>query len=344
MKILLLGDFSEGLDEGYKNISHYLAREISASTELHRINIKSIPSLRTIQELRRLQPNIIHVVSQPTLQSLFLLKLLSSTTKNSRTVVSALRPEAFFKSGEACRILRAALPHLKPDLILVQTKSSIRDFQKFGYNAVELLNGVDLDRFRPVQQLEKKALRKKYSLPEDEPIVLHVGHLHTNRNLDALVPLLQSGIHVAVVGSLYMGTDRKLINVLRDSGLIIFEGYHPSVEEFYQLSDCYIFQPKLGKSLSMPLSVLEAMACNLPVVSRRFTGLSENFSESGGLFYFDKDEEIEVTIKKALYTQPETRDMVKPYSWGSITQQLLKYYYYLVEPQKCEMKSHDLSY
>jgi len=60
--------------------------------------------------------------------------------------------------------------------------------------------------------------------------------------------------------------------------------YIKKIEEIYQLSDCYIFPITFeGGGISILLSVLEAMACNLPVVTTKFGGLPAIFK--GGDLY-----------------------------------------------------------
>jgi hypothetical protein len=40
MQVCLIGDFSPNLDEGYKNVSHYLADELGTRLEIKRLDVK----------------------------------------------------------------------------------------------------------------------------------------------------------------------------------------------------------------------------------------------------------------------------------------------------------------
>jgi glycosyltransferase involved in cell wall biosynthesis len=333
IKVCFLGDFSDNFDEGYKNSCHYLAGEVEKYNPVLRINIKSINLKSLSSVIQGPSPRIIHAISQPTYKSLYFLKFLSLFVRKSKTVVSALKPEAFFRAKEVGIIQKILMSLVKPNIVLAQSSSSAKNFEKTGCKTALLHNGVDTNRFIQVPPSRKIDLRRKYKLIENKPVVLHIGHLEVARNLLALEPLVSFGFQVVIVGSLYMGIHKELIEDLRNSGLRIVEGYQPNVEEFYQLADCYVFPLEPGNSLSMPLSVLEAMACNLPVVTRRFAGLVENFKEGNGLFFVDHDSEIAPAVQKALdsHAPIETRTMVLPYSWISIAQQLLKYYSDLIE-------------
>ena len=78
----------------------------------------------------------------------------------------------------------------------------------------------------------------------------------------------------------------------------------------------------------MPLSVLEAMACNLPVVTTRFSGLVDEFDEGNGLRFIEPDEAILPVVEEMLRNQRNvgTRKMVQKYSWHSIAKKLEEYY------------------
>jgi glycosyltransferase involved in cell wall biosynthesis len=192
-----------------------------------------------------------------------------------------------------------------------------------------LPNGVDLHRFHPATQKHKRHLRRRYGLDEERPTVLHVGHLEPARNLSALAPLSKAGMQVVVAGSLYMGTDHRLITHLEQAGYCLFKGYQPRVEDLYMLADCYAFPPAPGDSLTMPLSVLEAMACNLPVATTRFRGLTEIFRENASFRYVEAPSRIPHAVEALLASQGPrtTRYMVQPFAWMSIAERLQGYYH-----------------
>ena len=55
--------------------------------------------------------------------------------------------------------------------------------------------------------------------------------------------------------------------------------YIPEVEDIYRLSDLYLFLAESDTAaIEVPLSVLEAMACNLPVICTPFGGLLRRLS------------------------------------------------------------------
>ncbi len=246
--------------------------------------------------------------------------------KDVKIIISALRPEKFFSPRMVLKnfFLRLA----KPDLILVQSHEAKRRFLDYGCKVEWLPNGVDIQRFVPVISSEKSKLRMKFDLSSDHPVVLHVGHFQSTRNMEKLIPLKEKQIQVVIVGSIYLGTDEGLVDRLESNGFKIIKGFQSNVEELYQLSDCYVFPLETGNSLSMPLSVLEAMACNLLIVSTRFNGLETAFKEGDGLIFVDTPDDIVTAIYENIYTRNNyrNREKVESFSWEKISLQLSNYY------------------
>jgi glycosyltransferase involved in cell wall biosynthesis len=328
MKVCLLGDFSADLDEGFKNISHHLAAGLEARNELIRVDVKRLWGAGFWDSISNNQPQFIHTIAQPTDQSLLFTKMLKLRWPSARTVVSALRPDRFFKNGTISPRQELMIQFARPDLVLVQSSDAEEKFKSLGCPVKYLSNGVDLQRFKPASKARKHYLRRKYGLPSHQPVVLHVGHLETARNLTALLALPMNNIQVVVAGSVYMGVDIHLLGQLQDAGFTLFEGYQPHIEELFMLADCYVFPVRPGNSISMPLSVLEAMACNLPVLTTRFQGLTNFFDQSPSLKYIDNNDDLLESIKSMLCSSPSptTRQMVSAYSWDSVVNQLEDYY------------------
>ena len=72
-----------------------------------------------------------------------------------------------------------------------------------------------------------------------------------------------------------------------DSGIVIIDRYIEHIEEIYQLSDLYIFPVEFkGGSIGLPLSLLEARACGIPVLTTEF-GSAKKFlgNDNNGIYY-----------------------------------------------------------
>src|SRR5690606_2255135 len=94
------------------------------------------------------QPDIVHVVAQPTVASLIAAKALSVARLGVPTVVSALRPDQFLGGSLPNKVASLALRTLRPDATLVPSRSSAARFEALGFRTLQLSNGVDLERFQ----------------------------------------------------------------------------------------------------------------------------------------------------------------------------------------------------
>lgn len=328
MNVCMIGDFSADLDEGYKNTSHYLAGGLERRHVVTRLNAKRVGTMGFWQRFAQASPEIIHTIAQPTDQSLVLTHLLRRYRPQARTVISALRGDQYFLNRRASLKQRLLIRLMRPDMVLTQSESVSALLRSLSCRVSRLSNGVDVERFRPVSQGRKRELRAKYGVDPDRRVVLHVGHLHPARNLLALRGLPRRGVHVVVAGSLYMGTNQAFIEQIERAGFHLLKGYQPQVEELYQLADCYVFPTRPGDSITTPLSVLEALACNLPVVTTRFSGLVEAFQGGAGLTFVDDSDDLTAAVMAALEAPAAcaTRELVAPFAWHSVIERLQAHY------------------
>ena len=321
MNVCVLGDFSENLDEGYKNITFRIAKELSDHHKIMKLNIKEIFSIDFWKDVRNFDsPQIIHHLTAPTLRSFLVLKILAFYWNDAKTITSALYPNLSFFS-------KKFVPLFKPDLILTPSYESDRMFMDLGCRTRFLSNGVDTEKFVPVTNNVKVRLREKYGISRDKFVVLHVGHLERKRNLQIFDRIQSENNQAVIIGSKYITTDQNLYQHLKNRGCIIYMGYFRNIEEIYALSDCYIFPVIKGGSILTPLSVMEAMSCNLPVITRNFDGLTRIFSEGDGLIYIEKDEDFLRAIDRIKNgMEVKTREKVLAYSWKNIANDLDEIY------------------
>jgi len=134
---------------------------------------------------------------------------------------------------------------------------------------------------------------------------------------------------VIIVGSLSTGHDQATLQALKQHGCWVWTSYFDNVERLYGLADCYVF-PTWDPlhAIEIPLSVLEAMACNLSVVSSAFGGLANTFHEGEGLVYTQSPEELIEGVRhiRRNETPVRTRQKVMAMDWKNIADQLERAY------------------
>ncbi len=316
MRIGLIGEYSGNRDEGMKNTAFYLARELSKRHEVIMLDLKSVMG-RFWQDARNFHPNILHYIPGPTLVSLVIAKALALFSKGTRVVMSAPHPS--LPPFPLTRMVSL----LKPDLILTQSHESERLFTRLGCRTQFLPFGVDTEKFSPVTAVEKSRLRRIYGVNEGKFIVLHVGHITKGRNLE-FFEKVPGDSQVIIIASTSIKAEPRLQHTLQEKGCQVWRSYFENVEQVYALSDCYLFPTtsRIGSS-ETPLSVMEAMSCNLPVITTRFGALPQLLTEGEGLFFADNEKQLSdrlSTIKD--FKEVKTRDKVLPYAWQNITRQL----------------------
>jgi len=326
-------------DEGIKNYAYNLIRELSKGNNvlalsiqgdetdgryIKRLNVnKTFLSYCLFREIRGFDPTLILYIPSPsaTIWSFVRTKILKLHGRKVKIAMVALQPR------EYSFISQKLIPFLTPDLVLVQSVSLLKQLSTFGCCAKIIPSGVDLEKFHPVTKERKLELRGKYGTDACKFVILHVGHINRNRNVQILKRLQEDNNQVLIVGSTSTEQDEDLLNGLKMAGVRVITSYVENIEEIYQLSDCYVF-PVISDtaSIGVPLSVLEAMACNLPVVTTRYGGLSAMFNgERNGLFLVEELEDLSTEVGKVKkFNHFETRRMTERYSWGEVAKRILE--------------------
>lgn len=270
--------------------------------------------------VRRARPQTVVYVSRSsaTLAALVRSRLLRAIS-GRRVVMVALQPRTLGRVG------RLFARVLWPDLLLVSTHAEVDNARALGARAQLMITGVDLERFRPPAPREKDELRRKWGLPLDGKILLHVGHLTGGRNLDALLSLARRpGWSVVFVASSQHDVDSSALEGrLRDGGLIVLKGFFPDVGEIYRAADCYVFPTASSDhAIALPLSVLEALASNIPVAATRFGALAERFGGQPGLALVDDPNELALAVEQLLAAPHQTRHLAEAFSWQAVAEHI----------------------
>jgi glycosyltransferase involved in cell wall biosynthesis len=330
VRICVVGEWLFGpLDEGIRNLSQNLIDEWRKDYQVSTIRIgvdlpvnRLFISWKLRHMLRIIQPDLIFYISPSSakISALFRVRMLKAYAPQALVLIVATQPVAYN------RIERWIASLFVPNGIFVQFPCGKALLKDIPCPVYFLPSGVDLARFVPVEADQKSKLRKKYGVDEKALVVLHVGHINYHRNIQLLsrVAGLQ-GVQALIVGSTSTTQDDSLIHSLSSKHVMIIGDYLPNIEEVYQLADVYLFPVNSeGAAVGVPLSILEAMACNLPVISTPFGGLPLLFEAGNGVSYFTDENELPQLIYK-VRSMPSlnTRDRVKPYEWKKVAHMMI---------------------
>jgi glycosyltransferase involved in cell wall biosynthesis len=308
-------------DEGIRKCAHELAAILTAKgTRIYAISDgapfvtrKLFLSRKLLGDLRKKRAcAVIYVPTQSATLASFLRSAVLRSLGGAKVVMLALQPRALGTTGTM--VARYA----RPDLLLTPSPTMLREAERAGVQTEYLELGADVSRFHPVPMRRKLELRRKYGFPANRPVALHIGHARRFRGFEWILHL-DSGITRVVVIGRSLGFDQEVVGALRASGVSVLDHYVPDIHELYQLSDVYVFPVRDEQAaIAAPLSVLEAMACNLPVVTTPFGALPRMVSSGGGVFFVEHERDFQVAIAAALVLgrrDVRTREQVLSYSW-----------------------------
>jgi 1,2-diacylglycerol 3-alpha-glucosyltransferase len=168
------------------------------------------------------------------------------------------------------------------DLVLAPSDFVARRLRAQGVRRpIEVLpTGIDLDRFRPGDRADA---RRSLRLAADDRALLYVGRLDREKNLEFLLEAI-ARVPVPRVRLLLVGRGTRAVALRRAAEAqgvadrVDFRGGSPpdGLPAYYRAADAFVFA---STTETQGLAVLEAMACGLPVVAVRATGIEEVVAE-----------------------------------------------------------------
>lgn len=167
------------------------------------------------------------------------------------------------------------------------------------------MRGVDTDLFRPVPPAP-------LDLPR--PVLMYVGRLAVEKNLEAFLALDAPGTKV-LVGD---GPQRKALQARFPDALFLGARYGEELAAHYCAADLMVFPSKTD---TLGLVMLEATACGVPVAAFPVPGPKDVIGDSGAGVL---DEDLGAAIEAALGIDPEhCRAHALRHSWEASAQQFL---------------------
>lgn len=153
---------------------------------------------------------------------------------------------------------------------------------ELGPRMQTIYNGIDLNKFKTAQAADRGSI----DIPETAPIAAMIARFYDQKDHKTVIEAarLISDLHVLFIGD---GERRKTMQEhasrLGVANRIHFLGYRSDVASLLKLSDVYI---QSSHYEGIPLSVVEAMACGIPVIASDVGGLREIVQDgiSGLLF------------------------------------------------------------
>jgi UDP-glucose:(heptosyl)LPS alpha-1,3-glucosyltransferase len=199
---------------------------------------------------------------------------------------------------------------------------------------VVIYNGVDIERFHPRNRQYREEIRKRHHIGE-EIVLLFVSNNFRMKGLSYLIKALSNikeGNHPSFK-LLVLGRDRKepylrLANKLGIDEEMVFAGSVKEIEKYYGAADVLV-HPSFYDACS--LTVLEALASGLPVITTAFNGACGvlGYGESG--FILKDPRDIKSISEKIIFFIDEEK------RWGASSQARGYAEQFPLEINYCEM-------
>ncbi|EPY6466765.1 glycosyltransferase family 4 protein [Clostridium sporogenes] len=245
-------------------------------------------------------------------------------------------------------IIKKLTSHFK---FIIAPSNELADFKDIrNENTYSFLsNGVDVEKFLPVIEIEKNNLRDKYNIPKDRVVVICPRRWAPTKGVIYLVKaidILINKYNIHNISFVFAGNDYldypeyrdEILNIIKNKSLreyVYLQGNidYKIMNELIKMSDIVAI-PSLMEAIS--LSALEGMACGKIIIGTNVGGFPQIIqnAETGFLVEPEDEEKLAQIIKdvsSGLYSNikicEKARKFVEvKYSWSFICSNTINIY------------------
>ena len=164
-----------------------------------------------------------------------------------------------------CRLQQSAMDDARAVIACSKTLSLAYKTKMYQtYNFIR--NGVDLSKYKKIQENEKQSLRELLHIPKESFVYAYSGNLCDRKNQRFLLQTFTKVFADRSVILMLLGNGKDFATLkqsFRNHINVLFTGQVANVSEYLRAADAYV---STSKAEGMPNGVLEAMASGLPVV------------------------------------------------------------------------------
>jgi len=307
-------------DEASKNFAHNLSKKITTSNsdlEIHLMTngkLKNLPN-NIVQEniytssqndfgfwqkvylirylirytfLNSHKYDLVHLFFTPTRLTSWILKRILRKTKVIQTIAT-LR-EDLFSEKEIKKIMFE-------DIIVTYSEYAKNKLQTLGFNNVQrIYPGIDLENYK--QKMKNEKLLEKYGFCNTDFIINFTGEYTRLNAIDDVtnsfieiskkIPEAKLSLAVRVKNKKDKNKKEKIIAKLKEKDLLDNIAFHDDgnyeMSDIYNLCDLSLFPVRnMNGKFDIPLAVIEAMACEKPVIISDIPILKEFSNENNSI-------------------------------------------------------------
>jgi len=200
--------------------------------------------------------------------------------------------------------------------------------KRYGREVKVLHNGVNIELFK-IDENIRKEFRKKYNL-ENKKVLLSVGRVVGWKGFQLVLEAIREldVVYVLIGDGEYLGELKQKAKSLGIEDKVLFLGKKDNKElyKYMNMADIFI-QPSIGHE-AFGITLVEAMACGLPVIASYNGGMKDIIEDGKNGFFFkigDVEELKSKIIKSFDYNFIDTREYVKnKFTWSHTVDKLLE--------------------
>ena len=311
MVIHIIGTVNGQINEGMRNVATHLAKEFEKENTVLYSNLKQV--FRIVLNSKRADVTLIFARANKMVYRMS--SIVTKLCKNT-WIVLVQKPNAQFikKNNE----------HPLNCSYLSITERDMKNVKILAGKQKRLFRvGIKADKFVPVSVERQKELKQKYGFDPNKPLVVHVGHCSRGRGLEDFTKIHTAQCLVVASG---MFEDENVVHILNEAQVHIYKGYLNNIEEIYQMADVYFFPTKSTEFvISIPLSVMEALACGVPVIGyKNFKNLGEIMEKKGAIKLIDDTNQLDEVVDELLEKRSNHSLLEKARSWSEVACDVLK--------------------
>lgn len=212
--------------------------------------------------------------------------------------------------------------------------------------------GVDTERFSPVSNFHKEVLRAEHRYENDAFLMFYAAEFNSNKNQQLLIKAIsivkekipKARLILAGEGAL-LRECQELAKELGVEQMVDFLGFRKDVESFLKMSDMVVAS---SKREGLPVNIMEAMACGLPIIASVNRGHIELVNNGVNGYIIPENGADEFGLKLVdLYQSSELRkkmgeasvSLVKQFSLKQVSNELKEVYSNYIVGESRESKS-----
>lgn len=209
-----------------------------------------------------------------------------------------------------------------------------------GFKFFHIPNGINVRAFADVLKY-KESFREEYGIPLEKTVVLFFGSLLSRKGVPELLGAVESvkraydEVVFLIVGD---GPFRREVERYAEQGKVRAYRWVPDSEKYklYALSDIFILP---SKSEGQPITLLEAMAAQLHIITTHVGGVSETLAGYESKTYIKQVSPAEITIgisnalenmSKGKMISSKSLSYVWKFDWANVATKTEKVYDYVL--------------